>query len=184
MGKLISFIHVTPDGFCSHTMGIVDDEMHLFANDMARRAGMALFGRVTFGLFEGFWPKALRDRSLPAPMQEFARLIDGTSKVVFSRTLREVDWNDSRLMRSADAETIGRLKQTSSQDLVIFGSPGLLSDLARQGLIDEYYFLIAPVLGGRGIRLFENTGLENKKGLKLLDHRVFQSGTMVLHYGG
>jgi dihydrofolate reductase len=182
MGKIIASINVTADGFCEHTDAIVEDEHHRFAADLVKQADLLLFGRVTYQLFEGYWPSAARDISLPKPVFELAQLLDNVKKVVASRTLSKVSWNNSTLLPDVTIDTITAIKQVHNH-ILLFGSPGLLSVMSKQGLIDEYYFTIQPMLAGKGHRIFDMVTLEQRLNLKYLETKKFASGVVTLCYG-
>jgi dihydrofolate reductase len=182
MGKLIASINTTPDGFCGHTSVVADDACHQFASDLLRLSGTVLFGRVTYQLFESYWPAAAKNNTTPEPMLAFARSIDAIDKIVFSTTLTEVKWNHTTLLGDIDLEAITKIKKTSGKDLLIFGSPSLVSELTAFGMIDTFYFSIQPLMPGNGKRLFESAGLDKKCNLRLKDAKTFPSGVVVLCY--
>ena len=180
MSKLISSINITPDGFCSHSDVIADDELHEFAIDLLKQVSTVLFGRITYDLFESYWPLAARDTSLPKPMYEFAQLISNVEKVIASKSMTNTKWQKTTILKEINTKTITELKY--SNEVLIFGSPGLVSYLTKLELIDEYYFSIQPILVGKGIRFFDNIYLDKKQNLKLKDKIVFKSGAVTLCY--
>lgn len=164
----------------------VDEEFNVFACEQLREADVLLFGRVTYELMASYWPSS--DAVANDPI--IANLMNTKPKIVFSRTLSTVDWNNTRLVKENSAEVIARLKQMSGlpagapaqigKDLMIFGSADFASGLARLGLIDEYRLMVNPVVLGNGKPLFKN--LSVKLNLKLLRTRVFRSGNVLLYY--
>ena len=108
-----------------------------------------------------------------------ALFLNATQKVVFSRTRKDVTWNNSRLVRELDPRAIGEMKRQSGQDMILFGSGSIVSELTRHGLIDEYQFAVMPVVLGAGRPLF--TGVERVK-LDLIDARGFASGNVLQRY--
>jgi dihydrofolate reductase len=106
--------------------------------------------------------------------------VEDIPKIVFSRTLTEATWNNTRLIKDNVAEEILKLKQEPGKDLVIFGSPGLSTDLMNLGLIDEYRFTVHPVIVGEGLSVFKNNNAKSK--LKLLETTTLKSGVVTLHY--
>src|SRR5882672_2738979 len=112
MRKLIAAINMTLDGFCDHTAGIADDELHEHYNELLTDAGTILWGRITYQLMESYWPTVVKDPTGNKPTDEFAVLIDNIPKIVFSRTLQHVDWKNSTLKKEITKEEILELKQS------------------------------------------------------------------------
>ena len=136
MRKLIAAINMTLDGFCDHTAVIADDEMHQHYNELLRDAGTILFGRTTYQLMESYWPSVVTNPTGNKPMDEFAVLIDNISKIVFSRTLRNVDWKNATFKKEVIKEEVVELKQQAGKDILV-GSPSLIVALTHLDLIDE-----------------------------------------------
>ena len=180
MGKLISSINITPDGYCGHSDVVADEELHEFATDLLKKADTVLFGRVTYKLLESYWPMAAKDPSLPKPMYEFAQLIDKAEKVVASKTLKTANWQRTTILQDLNNNTVQELK--AKKEILIFGSPGIVSLLTKLGLIDEYYFSVQPTLAGKGKRFFETFNLDKGCELKLTDRKLFKSGVVTLCY--
>jgi dihydrofolate reductase len=177
VSRLIFSILVTLDGFIDHTAMIADDELHDFSTAMLNRVQTVLFGRRTYQLFEQAWPPAKTDASLPQSMIDFANRIDEIDKLVFSTTLEQAGWRNSRLARQVDPQEIRRLKQEG--DLVIAGA-SLARTFMNMDLIDEYQLLVNPIILGRGVPLFQD--IRSRINLKLAGTRVFGSGVTVLDY--
>ena len=97
---------MTLDGFCDHTAGIADGELHQHFNELLRNAGTLLYGRITYQLMESYWPSIVKNPTGIKPEDEFAVLIDNISKIVFSRTLKQVDWKNSILKKEVIKEEI------------------------------------------------------------------------------
>ncbi|RRA98928.1 dihydrofolate reductase family protein [Larkinella rosea] len=178
MRKLIAAINMTLDGFCDHTAGIANDETHQHYNQLLRDAGALLYGRVTYQLMEHYWPAVVKNPTGNQPTDEFAVLIDNIPKIVFSRTLQEVDWKNTLLKKEITAEEILALKQQAGKHLFV-GSPGLIGAFTQLGLIDEYQLAIHPVVVGSGLPLFKN--IRERIDLKLLKTKPFECG-VVIHY--
>ncbi|MCL5995890.1 MAG: dihydrofolate reductase family protein, partial [Chloroflexi bacterium] len=138
------------------------------------------YGRVTYQMMESYWPTVLTNPSSTKHEIEHARWIENVPKIVFSKTLEKVEWNNTRLIKENIAEEISKLKQQPGKDLVIFGSPGLAHSFMRLGLIDEYRLTVNPIILGSGKPLFRN--VEDKMKLKLLKAQTFNSGVVGLHY--
>ena len=178
MRKLIAAINMTIDGFCDHTSGIADDELHQHYSDLLKSAGAILYGRITFQLME-YWRTVLENPTGNHATDEFAAIMDKVPKVVFSRTLKEVDWHSARLATLDLHEEVVALKQQPGKDIYV-GSPGLIVSLHREGLIDEYQLCVHPVIAGKGLTLFKN--INDQAILKLVKTKPFHSGAIVLYY--
>jgi len=175
-------INVTLDGCCHHEAGLPPDEesMPYWTAEM-ERADALLFGRVTYGMMEsawrrpasGAWPEWMDEWQLP-----FAEAIDAAKKFVVSSTLSEVDWN-AELLRGNLRQTVAGLKQEPGEGLFV-GGVTLPLALADLGLIDEYVFVVQPVLAGHGPRLL--AGLRERIQLELVDRQEFRSGVIALRY--
>jgi dihydrofolate reductase len=171
-------MNVTLDGFMegpnqelTHTAEFADPDFDRYAREMLQSIDGMLLGRVTYELFAGYWPTAKgadADRMNQLP------------KFVFSKTLRRVDWANSRLVKGDVAEEVSRLKQQPGKDLALFGSADLASTLVRLGLIDEYRVLVTPVILGAGTPMFKD--IESTFSLKLLNAMTWSSGTVALRY--
>lgn len=172
---------MTLDGFCDHTAMIADEELHQHYNELLRSAGTLLYGRITYQLMESYWPTVVKNPTGNKPMDEFAVLIDNISKIVFSRTLKSVDWKNSTLKKGGIREEVLELKQSGNggKDILV-GSPGLIAALTQLNLIDEYQLCVHPVIAGDGLPLFKN--INDKAILKLLKTKTFGSGTIALYY--
>ena len=133
-----------------------------------------LFGRVTYELMAGYWPSATEEDPV------IAKGMNTLQKIVFSRSLKSADWNNSRLVREVIPEEIMQLKQQSGKDMVIYGSGTLVSAFANLGLIDEYRFIVNPVVLGSGKPLFK--GFKDRFNLKLLEARTLGSENVLLSY--
>src|SRR4029078_12387430 len=123
MRKLIAAMNMTLDGFCDHTAMIADDEIHEHYNEVLRNAGILIYGRITYQLMESYWPSVVENPTGNKPTDDFAVLIDNISKIVYSRTLKNVDWKNSTLKKEIVKEEILELKQQSGKNIFV-GSPG------------------------------------------------------------
>jgi dihydrofolate reductase len=178
MANLITFNLVSLDGFFEgpdHTIDWhnVDDDFNVFAAEQLDRLGGLLFGRVTYELMASYWPTASTDDPVTERM-------NALPKFVASRTLRSVDWHNSRLLGSDLAGEIRTLKQSTDGDIAIFGSGRLIASLMPLGLIDVHGIMVNPVILGRGTPLFE--GVQDRSDLTLIDARPFVSGNVLLRY--
>ena len=178
MRKVIAAINMTIDGFCDHTAGIADDELHEHYSDLLRNADTILYGRITYQLME-YWRPLLKNPSGNKPHDEFAATIDKISKVVFSHTLKNVDWNNTRLADRDIKEEVLALRQQPGKAILV-GSPSLIVSLTELKLIDEYQLCIHPVILGSGLPLFKN--ISEKIMLKLIKTKTFGSGAVTHYY--
>jgi dihydrofolate reductase len=170
MRKLIAAINMTLDGFCDHTAFIADDEIHQHYNELLRNADTLLYGRITYQLMESYWTSLINNPTGNKPMDEFAVLIDNISKIVFSHTLKNVDWKNSKLKKEVLAEEIIELKQPGKNILV--GSPSLIVTLNQLDLVDEYQLSIQPFVLGNGLPLFKTSRIELISNLLKQKHLV------------
>jgi dihydrofolate reductase len=164
MAKLIFSNLISLDGYCAGPggdlsrlpMGPAFDEHNV---ELLRSAGTLLFGRITFGMFQAFWPQVQKDPSARAVLTEIAALTAKVHKLVVSGTLSlsaDEPWGDTEVVRRAQAHArIGALKASAQRDLLAYGSHVLMNDLLRQGLVDEVRLLIGNVVLGEGVRTFE-----------------------------
>jgi len=180
MRNLIFAINITIDGCCDHTKGIVDAELHEYFTNLMHNAGLLLYGRKTYELMVPFWPDVAREQNMAKSENEFAQAFEAVDRVVVSRTLESVEGN-TRIIRDNLKEEILKLKQEEGKDIYA-GGVDVPSQLMELGLVDEYYFVVHPVLAGEGRRLFEGTGSLERLKLKLVDSKVFKSGCVALHY--
>ncbi|MFD2036330.1 dihydrofolate reductase family protein [Belliella marina] len=183
MGKLISSINITPDGFCNHADVIADEEHHKFSIGQMKTTDMVIFGRTTYQLFESFWPKAASDTTLPEWIREFGQYIDAVQKTVYSKTLKEVNWKNTQILPEIDPDYISKLKLETEKDILIYGSPTIISELSGLDLIDEYNFLLQPIISGTGKRIPANISTEMCHNLELKSSEKFSSGVLNLSYG-
>jgi dihydrofolate reductase len=174
-------INVTLDGCCDHRVVTPTEESDRYWAAQLERADALLFGRVTYEMMEeawrkpatGPWPDWMADWMIP-----FAQTIDAAKKYVVSSTLEEVDWN-AELVQGDLGEAVRQLKQEPGEGVFVGGLTLPLA-LANLGLIDEYEFLVHPVLAGHGPRLLD--GLTERLELKLVGRQEFQSGAVALRY--
>ena len=178
MRKLIAAINMTLDGFCDHTAGIPDDEIHQHYADLLSNADIILYGRITYQLME-YWRTLLENPSDEKSMNDFAIAIDKIPKIVFSHTLKNVEWESAKLANRDIEEEVLELKQQSGKNILV-GSRSLIIQLMKLNLIDEYQLCIHPVISGTGLPLFEN--IKDRTVLKLIKTRTFSGGAVTLYY--
>ncbi|HMI66695.1 MAG TPA: dihydrofolate reductase family protein [Cyclobacteriaceae bacterium] len=179
MRKLIAAMNMTLDGFCDHTAMTADEEIHQHYNELLRNAGTLIYGRITYQLMENYWPLVVKNPTGNKPMDEFAVLIDTISKIVFSRTLKNVDWKNTILKKKIIKEEVFELKQQAGKNILV-GSPSLIVALAQLDLIDEYQLSVQPIILGGGLPLFKN--VKDRVDLKLLKTKTFGCGAVMFYY--
>jgi len=180
MRKLIAAINMTLDGFCNHTAMIADDEIHQHYNELLSNADTLVYGRITYQLMESYWPSVVKNPTGNKPTDEFAVLIDNISKIVFSPTLKNIYWKNTKLKKEIIKEEILELKQQAGKDIGV-GSPSLIVTLGKLDLIDEYQIAVHPIVIGSGLPLFKN--ITDRIDLELLKTKTFDCGVIVLYYG-
>jgi len=184
MRKLIVFNHVSLDGYFTDANGdmtfaqnaTLDPEWDAFVAGNASGGGTFVFGRVTYELMASFWPTPLAAENMP----DVAERMNNLPKVVFSRTLEEASWNNTKLVKSDLTGEIRRMKQEEGDGMVIFGSGTIIAQLAQEGLIDEYQVVVDPIALGNGRTMFD--GMKEKLPLKLTKTRTFGNGNVLLCY--
>lgn len=185
MRKIITSTWVTLDGFIAGPNQemdwvMVDAEMGKYEGDIVNNADTLLLGRVTYQSFAGSWPYVPDNPAVSPEEKEYARRLNAMRKVVFSRTLPAVEWNNSILLKEVVPEEITKLKNEAGQDMLIYGSASLVRALTNHSLIDEYQVLVHPVILGGGKQLFQ--GIAGQQKLKLVRTKNFPSGVIGLYY--
>ena len=184
MRKLIVFNHVSLDGYFVDGAGDMswakadhqDAEWNAFVAENASGGGVLVFGRVTYELMASFWQTPFAIESMPA----VAAGMNSMPKVVFSRTLDQASWNNTTLVKGDPAAEMRKMKQAPGEDMAILGSGSIVSQLAQEGLIDEYQVVVNPVVLGNGRTMFD--GVKEKLSLKLIKTRAFGNGNVLLCY--
>lgn len=179
MRKLIATMNMTLDGYCDHTAGIADEELHQHYTELLHNAGALLYGRITYQLMEDFWPSLVKNPSGDKSMDDFAVAIQNVPKMVFSGTLNHVEWENTNLAKSSLEEEVSALKQQAGADIFV-GSPSLIASLTRLNLFDEYQICVHPVIVGSGLPLFKN--ISERSVLQLVKTKTFGSGAIILYY--
>lgn len=169
---------MTIDGICDHTAGIADDELHDHYTNLISEAGAILYGRKTFELML-YWKEVAANPTGVRSEDDFAVAIENVPKIVFSQTLKSVDWKNSNLALRSLEDEAKELKQRPGKD-VFAGSPSMIVQLTNLDLIDEYQLCIHPVIAGKGLHLFKN--IQERKILKLLKTKKLESGAVIMYY--
>jgi len=178
MRKLIAAINMTLDGYCDHTAGLPDEEIHQHYTELLGRGDAILYGRTTYQLME-FWRSFLENPSEEKSMNDFAIAIDKIPKIVFSHTMKNVEWKSATLANRDLKETVVELRQQSGKDIFV-GSPGLIIQLLNLNLIDELQLCIYPVVVGNGMPLFKD--INDRTVFKLIKTKTFKGGAIILYY--
>jgi len=178
MRKVNAAINMTLDGFCDHTAGIPDEELHQHYSELLDNAGVILYGRTTYQLMQ-FWQTLLKNPSGEKSMDEFAIAIDKIPKIVFSHTLKNTEWDSAKLSNQPIEDEVSELKQQSGKDIFV-GSRSLIIQLMNLNLIDEFQLCVHPVIVGKGLPLFDK--IKDRAIFKLLKSKTLGSGAIVLYY--
>jgi dihydrofolate reductase len=183
MRRLGVFNNVTLDGYITDQNGDMswahgpqDEEFNSFVEGNSRGDSELLFGRITYEMMASFWPTPQAIAQMPIVAQK----MNGATKIVFSRTLSNASWSNSRLVKGDLLGEVRKMKNAPGPDIVIFGSGQIVSQLCAAGLIDRYQIVLSPIALGKGRSMFE--GIGKKLPLRLTDSRVFKSGKVFLSY--
>ena len=180
MRKIIAALNMTIDGVFDHTAGISDEEIHQHYTELLGQGDAILYGRTTYELME-FWRTVLENPAAEKSMKEFAEAIDKIPKIVFSRTITEVEWGSATVAKRELKDEVLNLRQQAGKDILV-GSRSLIIQLLQLGLLDEFQLCIYPVVAGKGALLFAN--FKDRKIFKLTKTKVFQGGAVILYYQG
>ena len=183
MRNVIFAINITLDGCCDHTKFNPAEETLEYFMPLMRDADTFLYGRKTYQLMVPYWPDVAKDPSGQTKADyEFAQAFDAIDKIiVFSRSLDSPEGEKTRIVRTGLHDEILKLKQEQGKN-IFTGGVSIPSQLAELGLIDEYYFMVHPIVIGEGRRLFEGINLQEKLQLKLVESKTFKSGCVALRY--
>lgn len=181
MRKLGVFNFISLNGFYKGmnediSWHVHDAEGNKFSEKSVQGGCILLFGRVTYELMANFWPTPMAVQNFPV----VAKGMNEAEKIVFSNTLKKVDWNNTTIMKGNIAEEIRKMKQTPGKNMTILGSGSILTLFAEHGLIDEFQFMLDPVVIGKGTPVFHN--INQMLNLKLVSTRTFKSGIILLVY--
>ncbi len=178
MRKVIASLNITLDGYIAGPENDLDwhfplwnDDMYLHAREQLLTMSTIILGRVTYQSMADYWPTA--------PVNDFTTMMNTYEKVVFSHTLKETSWNNTRLAGKTMREEVKDLKQQEGDNIIIYGSGSLIQSFINNDLIDEYRLWVHPVVIGKGVPLFENSCCIK---LHLLRTKVFSSGVVMLYY--
>ena len=181
MRNVIFAINITLDGCCDHTKQIADEETHEYFTHFMRDVDLLVFGRKTYQLMVPYWPDIAKSQSKTKAENEFARTFDSMTKIVFSRSLASAEDRNTRIVRTNLHDEILKLKQEPGKNILV-GGVDIPSQLIELGLVDEYRFVIQPIVAGEGRRLLEGVSLPERLQLKLVESTSFKSGCVALRY--
>ena len=181
MRNVIFAINITLDGCCDHTKQIADEEAHEHFTQLMRDVDLLVFGRKTYQLMVPFWPEVAKSQSMSKAENEFARAFDSITKIVFSRSLDRAEDKNTRIVRTNLHDEILKLKREPGKNILV-GGVSVPSQLIELGLVDEYHFVVGPIVAGEGRRLLEGVSLRERLQLKLVESKSFKSGCVALRY--
>jgi dihydrofolate reductase len=180
MRNLIFAINTTLDGCCDHTKAIADEELLEHYTLLLRDADLLVYGRKTYQLMVPYWPDVAKNPSESKADIEFAKTFDSINKIVFSKSLESAEDENTTIVRANLREEIVRLKHERGRN-ILTGGVSIPSQLIELGLVDEYRFVVHPVVAGEGTRLLEGINLEKLR-LRLVESRILKSGCVALRY--
>ena len=181
MRNVIFAINITLDGCCDHTKQRADEATHEYFTHLLQEVDLLVFGRKTYQLMVPFWPEVAKNQSMTKASNEFARAFDSIDRLVFSRSLASAEDENTRIVRTNLRDEILKLKQEPGKDILV-GGVDIPSQLIELGLIDEYRFVVTPTIVGEGRRLLEGVSLRESLRLKLVESKLFESGSVALRY--
>ena len=183
MGRVISLINTTADGFADAQYAIADAEFFEFTHVLLSDTRTVAFGRNSFELFQGIWPSRLKKENATEWQVKMARALTDIPKAVYSSTLKTTTWSNSTIVQKIDIENINSYKQAGKKGLLTLGSLSLVATLTEMNLIDDYYFCIQPLIAGKGsVRLFDKMNPDTVHPLKYVDSKQLKSGVHIIHY--
>jgi len=181
MRNVIYAINVTLDGCCDHTKFNPDDDLLEHYTQLLRDCDLLVYGRKTYQLMVPYWPEIAKSQSETKADIEFAQTFVSRKKIVFSRSLASPEDGNTRIVRTNLRDEIFKLKRESGKHILV-GGVDIPSQLIELGLVDEYRFVIAPIVVGEGRRLLEGVSLGERLRLKLVESKIFESGSVALRY--
>ena len=181
MRNLIFAINTTLDGCVDHTKVIADEELHEYFTQLMRDVDLLVYGRKTYQLMVPFWPDVAKNHSMTKAENEFADAFDSIDKIVFSRSLDSAEGKNTRIVRTNLQDEILKLKQEQGKSIST-GGVALPSQLIELGLVDEYRFVVQPIVAGEGRRLLEGVSLPERLQIRLVESKIFKSGCVALRY--
>lgn len=185
MRKIISFMHISLDGFVAGPNGEmnwikVDEELFDHVGKRIGASDTALYGRKTYEMMEGYWPTAGDAPDASKHDKDHSKWYKGAHKIVLSKTMQGADLANTTIISDNLSERINEIKQQQGSEILLFGSPTATHALMQENLIDGYWLFVNPIILGEGIPLFKD--VKEKIKLKLLNTRQFTNGVTGLDY--
>ena len=181
MRKLIYAINMTLDGCVDHTKQVGDDEILEYFSQLMREVDLLVYGRKTYQLMVPYWPEVAKNPSETKASIEFARAFDSINKIVFSRSLDRAEDRNTLIVRGNLHDEILKLKQERGKNILV-GGVDIPSQLIELDLVDEYRFVVQPIVAGEGRRLLDRVSLGERLQLKLVESKILKSGCVALRY--
>lgn len=185
MRKIISFMHISLDGFVAGPNGEmdwikVDEEIFDYVGKRIGKGDTALYGRTTYEMMEGYWPTAADNPNASKHDIEHSKWYKEVHKIVLSKTMNGTDLPNTTIISDNLSDNINKIRQQEGEDILLFGSPTATHSLMQLGLIDGYWLFVNPVILGQGIPLFAD--IKEKINLDLLNTHQFANGVTELNY--
>ncbi len=185
MRNLIFFMHTSLDGFVAGPNGEMDwikldEAMFDFVATMTEQSDTALYGRVTYDMMQSYWPKAGEKPNASKHDKEHSSWYNKVAKVILSKTIHETGLHNTKVIGDQLADNINKIKKQGGKNILIFGSPGASRALLNEGLIDEFWLFVNPIILGKGMPLFKDLSGTTK--LNLTESKTFPCGVIALHY--
>lgn len=185
MRNIVLLMHTSLDGFVAGPDGEMDwinhdNEIFSYVTEHFKNVDTAIYGRVTYGMMESYWPTVTTNPKSSEAEVHHAKWYDNINKIVFSKTLQNTTSKNTKIFKEITPATIKSLKAEPGKNIMIFGSPRVTHSMLQQSLIDELIININPIILGQGIPLFKNS--QEKVSLKTLSSKVFQNGVLGVHY--
>jgi dihydrofolate reductase len=182
MGKVIYAINITLDGCCDHTKVFADDELLEYHTQLVREVDLLAFGRKTYQLMVPYWPDIAKNHSGQTKADiDFADAFDSKKIVVFSQSLDKAEGKNTRTARTNPADEILKLKQEPGKNILL-GGVAVPSQLIELGMVDEFRFVVQPIIAGEGTRLLRGVSLQERFQLELVESKILKSGCAALRY--
>jgi dihydrofolate reductase len=185
MRKIVFLVHLSLDGFVAGPHGEMDwiqapDSLFDFGKKLTDEADAALYGRITYGMMQAYWPTAASKPNAGKHDKEHSAWYNSVTKIVVSKTMKDTGLKDTIIIRSNLIETIQKIKAEPGKNIQMYGSPSVIQALMADNLIDEFYLCVNPIVLGKGKPLFKE--MEKKIKFELVESKVFEKGVVVLHY--
>ncbi len=196
MRRLVMFNRVSADGYFAAADGnldwvIPDPEVDKLGATGTGQFDTVVLGRKTYEMFASFWPH-IDEKSDTAPdphnsrnvskeMREMGKMLNAATKLVFSSTLKNPTWQNTRVLSRLDPAEVRSTKEGPGKDMILFGSGSIVSQLTENDLIDEYQLIVSPLILGSGKKMIDNVSKRVK--LELIEQKTFPTGTQLLKYG-